>query len=193
MTGIHALVRLPMVQRWRDEAAGLNTAGFISGYRGSPLGTYDMELMRAQKYLDEHHITFEPGLNEDLGATAVWGTQQLDLHPDERTYDGVFGLWYSKGPGVDRSMDALKHANFDGTSQYGGVLAIAADDHGAKSSTLPNQSDHNFMAAFMPELYPASVHEYVEYGLLGIAMSRYAGVWVGFKTMSETVETRCIC
>ncbi|GHF26912.1 indolepyruvate ferredoxin oxidoreductase [Kordiimonas sediminis] len=189
MTGVHALVRLPMVQRWRDEAAGLNTAGFISGYRGSPLGTYDMELMRAQKYLDENHIVFEPGLNEDLGATAVWGSQQLMIHPENSKYDGVFGIWYSKGPGIDRSMDALKHANFDGTSKHGGVLAIAADDHGAKSSTLPNQSDHNFMAAFMPELYPASVHEYVEYGLLGIAMSRFSGMWVGMKCTSETVET----
>ncbi len=189
MTGVHALVRLPMVQRWRDEAAGLNTAGFISGYRGSPLGTYDMELMRNKKYLDENHITFEPGLNEDLGATAVWGTQQLDIHPENNKYDGVFGLWYSKGPGVDRSMDALKHANADGTAKHGGVLAIAADDHGAKSSTLPNQSEHNFMAAMMPELYPASVHEYVEYGLLGLAMSRFSGAWVGFKCTSETVET----
>ncbi|WND02074.1 indolepyruvate ferredoxin oxidoreductase family protein [Temperatibacter marinus] len=187
MSGIHALVRLPMVQRWRDEQAGLNTAGFISGYRGSPLGTYDLELSRNTKLLDENHIKFVPGLNEDLGATAVWGSQTIPK--DQSEYDGVFGIWYGKGPGVDRSMDALKHANFDGTSPYGGVLAIAADDHGCKSSTLPHQSDHNFMAAFMPELYPASVHEFVEYGLLGLAMSRFAGTWVGYKVISETVET----
>ena len=187
MSGAHALVRLPMVQRWRDEEAGLNTAGFISGYRGSPLGTYDLELGRNKKYLDENHIVFEPGLNEDLGATAVWGTQTIP--EDKANYDGVFGIWYGKGPGVDRSMDALKHANFDGTSKYGGVLAIAADDHGCKSSTLPHQSDHNFMSAFIPELYPSSVHEYVEFGLLGIAMSRFAGTWVGYKVISETVET----
>ena len=188
MNGTQALVRLPMVQKWRDQAAGLNTAGFISGYRGSPLGGYDQELIRNQTLLEENHIKFEPGLNEDLGAASVWGTQQLDIHPENKLYDGVFGLWYSKAPGIDRSMDVLKHATADGTAKHGGVLAIAADDHGAKSSTLPNQSDHNFMAAFIPELYPASVHEFIEYGLLGIAMSRFSGSWIGFKCIAETVE-----
>ncbi|TNE61340.1 MAG: indolepyruvate ferredoxin oxidoreductase family protein [Alphaproteobacteria bacterium] len=189
MNGTHALVRLPMVQRWRDEAAGLNTAGFISGYRGSPLGGYDQELMRAGKLLKEHHIKFEPGLNEDLAATAVWGTQMVDLNRKDALYDGVFGLWYGKGPGLDRSMDVMKHGNAAGSAKNGGVLCITGDDHGCKSSTLPHQADHSFMAAFMPELYPASIQEFVEYGVLGIAMSRFTGTWVGFKATGETVET----
>ena len=188
MTGIQALVRLPLVQRWRDQAAGLDTAGFISGYRGSPLGGYDMELDRARKYLDEVGVHFEPGLNEDLAATSVWGTQQVNLWGQAK-HDGVFGIWYGKGPGVDRSMDVLRHANAAGSTPHGGVLCIAGDDHGAKSSTLPHQTDHNFMAAFMPVLYPAGHHEFVEYGLLGLAMSRYTGAWVGFKATSETAET----
>lgn len=189
LNGTQALVRLPMVQRWRDEQAGLNTGGFISGYRGSPLGNYDLELGRAKKYLDESHIKFEPGLNEDLGATAVWGTQQLELQKEHSNYDGVFGIWYGKGPGLDRSMDVIKHGNAAGSSPHGGVLCLGGDDHGAKSSTLPHQVDHNFMAAFMPELYPASIQEFVEYGLLGIEMSRYTGAWVGFKATAETLET----
>lgn len=188
LTGLQALVRLPMVQAARDRAAGLNTAGFISGYRGSPLGNYDQELWRSRKLLDERNIVFRPGVNEDLAATAVWGSQQVGLRPGAK-YDGVFGLWYGKGPGLDRSMDVIKHANAAGTSPHGGVLCIVGDDHGAKSSTLPHQSDHNFQAAFMPFLYPASVHEYVEYGLLGLAMSRFAGCWVGFKATADTVET----
>lgn len=188
MNGIHALVRLPMVQRWRDQQAGLNTAGFISGYRGSPLGVYDMEVQRQRKRLEEHHVKFEVGLNEDLAATAVWGTQMLDINKEDAKYDGVFGIWYGKGPGLDRSMDVMKHGNAAGSAKHGGVLCLTGDDHGAKSSTIPHQSDHAFMAAFIPELYPASVHEFVEYGLLGIAMSRYAGTWVGFKAISETVE-----
>ena len=188
MSGVQALVRLPLVQKWRDAAAGLNTAGFISGYRGSPLGGYDQELWRARKWLKEQDIYFVPGVNEELGATAVWGTQHVALNP-RATKDGVFGIWYGKGPGLDRAMDVLKHANAAGTSQHGGVLAIVGDDHGAKSSTLPHQSDHNFQAAFVPFLAPASVHEFVEYGLLGIAMSRFAGTWVGFKATADTVET----
>jgi indolepyruvate ferredoxin oxidoreductase len=188
MSGVQALVRLPLVQKWRDAAAGLNTAGFISGYRGSPLGGYDQELWRANKWLKEQDIHFVPGVNEELGATAVWGTQHVALNP-KATKDGVFGIWYGKGPGLDRAMDVLKHANAAGTSQHGGVLAIVGDDHGAKSSTLPHQSDHNFLAAFVPFLAPASVHEFVEYGLLGIAMSRFAGTWVGFKATADTVET----
>jgi indolepyruvate ferredoxin oxidoreductase len=189
MNGTQALVRLPIIQRERDAAAGLNTAGFISGYRGSPLGGYDMELGRQSALLDENHIKFEPGINEDLAATAVWGSQMLDLNKPDAKYDGVFGIWYGKAPGFDRSMDAMKHANAAGTAQHGGVLCLTGDDHGAKSSTLPHQSDHNFMAAFMPVLYPGSLSEFVEYGLLGIAMSRYAGTWVGFKAVGETVET----
>jgi len=189
MNGTQALVRLPMIQRERDLAAGLNTAGFISGYRGSPLGGYDLELSRQKKRLEDAHIHFEPGLNEDLAATAVWGSQMLDLNKEDAKYDGVFGIWYGKAPGFDRSMDVMKHGNAAGTSQHGGVLCLTGDDHGAKSSTLPHQSDHNFMAAYMPELYPASLSEFVEYGLLGIAMSRYTGTWVGFKAVGETVET----
>ena len=188
MSGVQSLVRLPLIQKARDRAAGVNTAGFISGYRGSPLGTYDQELWRAKKLLEAQDVRFVPGVNEELGATAVWGTQHVGLNP-HRKFDGVFGIWYGKGPGLDRAMDVLKHANAAGTSQHGGVLAIVGDDHGAKSSTLPHQSDHNFLAAFVPFLYPASVDEYVEYGLLGIAMSRFASTWVGFKATADTVET----
>lgn len=188
MSGVQALVRLPLVQKRRDAAAGLNTAGFISGYRGSPLGGYDQELWRAKKFLKEQDIHFVPGINEELGATAVWGSQHVALNP-KALHDGVFGIWYGKGPGLDRAMDVIKHANAAGTSQYGGVLAVVGDDHGAKSSTLPHQSDHNFQAAFVPFLAPASVHEFVEYGLLGLAMSRFAGTWVGFKATADTVET----
>ncbi len=188
LSGTQALVRIPLVQMERDRAAGLNTAGFISGYRGSPLGTYDQELWRAKKQLAAAGVVFQPGVNEDLAMTAVWGSQQVGLR-DSATKDGVFGIWYGKGPGLDRSMDVLKHANAAGSSKFGGVLAIVGDDHGAKSSTLPHQSEHSFMAAFVPFLYPSSVHEYVEYGLLGIAMSRYCGTWVGFKATADTVET----
>ncbi len=188
LSGTQALVRLALVQKARDAAAGLNTAGFISGYRGSPLGGFDQELWRAKKLLEASDIRFVPGINEELGATAVWGSQMVALNPTAR-FDGVFGLWYGKGPGLDRAMDVLKHANAAGTSRHGGVLAIVGDDHGAKSSTLPHQSDHNFSAAFVPFLSPASVHEFVEFGLLGIAMSRFAGTWVGFKATADTVET----
>lgn len=188
LSGTQALVRLPLVQSRRDRAAGLDTGGFISGYRGSPLGAYDSELWRAKSLLASHGVVFQPGINEDLAATAVWGSQQVGLRPGARK-DGVFGIWYGKGPGLDRSMDVLKHANAAGTSPHGGVLAIVGDDHGAKSSTLPHQSDHNFMSAFVPFLYPSSVHEYVEYGLLGLAMSRFSGCWVGFKATADTVET----
>lgn len=188
MSGTQALVRLALVQHRRDHAQGLNTAGFISGYRGSPLGGVDQELWRAKKLLSANDILFVPGVNEELGATAVWGSQIAGMNP-HRKFDGVFGMWYGKGPGLDRAMDVLKHANAAGTSDHGGVLAIVGDDHGAKSSTLPHQSDHNFLAAFVPFLAPSSVHEFVEYGLLGIAMSRFAGTWVGFKATADTVET----
>ncbi|WP_370156298.1 indolepyruvate ferredoxin oxidoreductase family protein [Ferrovibrio sp.] len=188
LTGTQALVRLPMLQRQRDLAAGLNTACFISGYRGSPLGLFDQQLWRARKFLKANHIEFQPGVNEDLAATAVWGSQQLNLFPKAK-YDGVFSMWYGKGPGVDRSMDVFKHANSAGTSPHGGVLALCGDDHGAASSTVAHQSEHMMMAAMMPMLNPASVQEFLDYGLLGWAMSRYAGVWVGFKCQTETVES----
>ena len=187
MSGNQALVRLPVQQRMRDSRAGLNTAGFISGYRGSPLGRYDMELWQAGKWLKEHQIHFQPGVNEDLAATAVWGTQQVPNMP-EPLVDGVFGIWYGKGPGVDRSGDALKHANAAGTSALGGVLALAGDDHAAKSSTQAHQSDQAFIAAGIPVLYPSNVQEVLDFGLMGIAMSRYAGCWVALKLVTDVVE-----
>jgi len=188
MTGVQALVRLLMMQRQRDAAAGLNTAGFVSGYRGSPLGGLDQALWSAEKFLTRAHIKFQPGLNEDLAATSIWGTQQVNLYPGAK-YDGVFSMWYGKGPGVDRCGDVFKHANFAGTSKHGGVLVLAGDDHAAKSSTLPHQSDHQFSAAMMPVLYPSSVQEIIDLGLHGWAMSRYSGCWVGFKCVADTVES----
>jgi indolepyruvate ferredoxin oxidoreductase len=188
LTGIQALVRLPMAQIRRDRAAGLNTAGFISGYRGSPLGGYDQQLVAARKHLEQYNIKFQPGVNEDLAATAVWGSQQLNLSPGA-SHDGVVGIWYGKGPGVDRCGDVFRHGNTAGSAKNGGVLCIAGDDHGAKSSTVPHQSDHAFISALMPYLYPSSIHEMIEMGLLGIAMSRYSGCWVGLKTITEVVET----
>lgn len=190
ISGIQALVRLLMLQKEADEAAGLNTGGFVSGYRGSPLGTLDNELWRQTKRLDKAGIRFQPGLNEDLAATAVWGSQQASLHP--ANVQGAFGMWYGKAPGVDRTMDVFKHANMAGTSRFGGVLAIAGDDHGCASSTLPSQSDQLFEAALMPIINPAGVQEYLEYGLLAWALSRYAGVWVGFKAIAETVESAVV-
>ena len=176
------------MQRQRDVAAGLNTAGFVSGYRGSPLGALDQSLWSAAKFLDRAHIKFQPGLNEDLAATSIWGSQQVNMYPGAK-YDGVFSMWYGKGPGVDRCGDVFKHANYAGTSKYGGVLVLAGDDHAAKSSTLPHQSDHQFSAAMMPVLYPSSVQEIIDLGLHGWAMSRYSGLWVGFKCVSDTVES----
>ena len=188
ISGIQALVRLPLIQIARDRKAGLNTAGYISGYRGSPLGGYDLELRRAQAYLDAAGVVVRPAINEEMGATAIWGTQQLHLSPGAKK-DGVFGIWYAKGPGVDRSGDVLKHANAAGTSKYGGVLCLAGDDHGAKSSTIPHQSDHAFMSAIIPVLYPSGVQEFVRMGLLGLAMSRYSGCWVAMKVIADTVES----
>jgi indolepyruvate ferredoxin oxidoreductase len=188
LSGVQALVRLPMLQRERDRAAGLNTAGFISGYRGSPLGMYDHALWRAKSFLAEHDIAFVPGLNEDLAATAVWGSQQVGLFPGAKV-DGVFGIWYGKGPGVDRSTDALKHANSAGSSRNGGVLALAGDDHGCQSSTLAHQSEQIFAAALMPIINPATLQDYLDLGVLGFALSRFSGCWVGFKAISETVES----
>ena len=188
MSGIQALVRLPMMQRQRDLAAGLNTAGFISGYRGSPLGGYDLNLARARPFLKKHHIHFEPGVNEELAATAVWGTQQVNLFQGAR-YDGVFSIWYGKGPGVDRAGDAIKHGNSAGSAQHGGVLLVAGDDHGASSSTLAHQSGHNLVACMVPVLNPAGVQDYIDFGLIGWGMSRYSGLWVGFTAVSDTVES----
>ena len=187
MSGTQALVRLPMLQRERDRRAGLETAGFISGYRGSPLGSLDQSLWKAREHLKKHQIVFQPGLNEDLAATSIWGTQQLDLNRQSRV-QGVFSLWYGKGPGVDRCGDVFKHANAAGTSRHGGVLALAGDDHGAKSSTLPHQSDHILKACGMPVFYPATVQEYLDLGLHGWAMSRWSGLWVAMKTVTEVVE-----
>ncbi|MBM3344938.1 MAG: indolepyruvate ferredoxin oxidoreductase family protein [Betaproteobacteria bacterium] len=191
MTGIQALVRLAMLQKERDEAAGLNTAGFVSGYRGSPLGGFDMALWKATKHLGEHRIHFQPGINEDLAATAVWGTQQVNLFPGAR-YDGVFAMWYGKGPGVDRCVDVFKHANSAGTSKHGGVLVLAGDDHGCKSSTLPHQSEHALKACMIPVLHPSSVQDYLDLGVHGFAMSRYTGCWVGFKCVGDIVESGAI-
>jgi indolepyruvate ferredoxin oxidoreductase len=187
MSGIQALVRLPLDQARRDKAAGLNTGGFISGYRGSPLGGYDQQLARAKNYLDAHNITFQPGVNEDLAATAVWGSQQVNLHPGA-TVEGVFGLWYGKAPGVDRSGDVFRHANMTGTWKNGGVLAIAGDDPTAKSSTLPSQSELAFVDWEMPVLAPSSVQDVLDLGLHGIAMSRFSGLWVGFIALADVMD-----
>ncbi len=187
LTGIQALVRLPLLQRRRDRAAGLNTAGFISGYRGSPLGGYDLALWSAKKHLDAHDIVFQPGINEDLAATAVWGSQQVGLLPNPK-HDGVFGLWYGKGPGVDRSADVLKHASYAGTPAHGGAIALCGDDHGARSSTLAHQSDLALIHFGMPVLNPSTVEELVAYGLAAWSMSRYSGCWIGMKALTDTVE-----
>ncbi len=188
MTGTQALVRIALMQRTVDVAAGLNTAGFISGYRGSPLGMVDQELWRARRFLEESNIEFLPAVNEDLAATAVLGSQQVETDPG-KTVDGVFGIWYGKGPGVDRAGDALKHGNAYGSSPTGGVLVVAGDDHGCISSSMPHQSDVAFLTFMMPHLNPASVAEYLEFGLYGIALSRFSGMWVGFKAITETVES----
>jgi len=187
ISGNQALVRLPMIQRELDRKQGMNTAGFISGYRGSPLGNYDGALWQAKAKLAEHNIVFQPGVNEDLAATAVWGTQQLESLPGA-TVDGVFSIWYGKGPGVDRSGDPLKHGNMTGTHRNGGVLAIYGDDHPGKSSSIAHQSEQALAAHSIPSLYPADVKDIIDYGLLGWAMSRYTGLWVGLKTVNETVE-----
>lgn len=188
ITGIEALVRLPMLQHQRDLDRGLNTAGFISGYRGSPLGGVDQALWKARPFLDRHNIQFQPGVNEDLAATAVRGSQEVGLFPGAK-YDGVFGMWYGKGPGVDRSMDVLKHANAMGTSKFGGVLAVAGDDHAAKSSTLPHQSEHMFMGASIPVLAPSNVQEVLDLGIYGWELSRYSGCWVGLKAITENMDS----
>jgi indolepyruvate ferredoxin oxidoreductase len=188
LSGIQALVRLPMMQKLRDEKAGLNTAGFVSGYRGSPLGGLDENLWKAKGHLEAKSIRFVPGVNEDLAATAVWGTQTVDLIGPAK-YDGVFAMWYAKGPGVDRCGDVFKHMNHAGTARNGGVLLVAGDDHGAYSSTLPHQSDHIFAACMIPVLYPSNVQEYLDLGVHGWAMSRFSGLAVAFKALADTVES----
>ena len=191
MTGTQALVKLLLMQAERDRAAGLDTAGFVSGYRGSPLGGLDHALWRAKGELGAAGVAFEPGLNEELAATMVWGSQQAPMSPGFGK-DGVFGMWYAKGPGVDRAMDALRHANAAGTSEFGGVLAIAGDDHAARSSTMPHQSDHMFMGAMMPTLAPSDPQEFIDLGLHGYALSRYCGCWVGMLAVADTVESGCV-
>ena len=191
LNGTQALVRLMMMQRARDAAAGLNTAGYCTGYRGSPLGAVDMQMERAKKELDASHITFQPGMNEDLAATAIWGSQQAELR-GEGKYDGVFGLWYGKGPGVDRSGDVMRHANMAGSSPMGGVLMAMGDDHAGESSTTLHQSDWAMVDAYMPIMSPAGVQEILDYGLYGWALSRFAGVWCGLKVMKDTIEVTSV-
>ncbi|HWT08865.1 MAG TPA: indolepyruvate ferredoxin oxidoreductase family protein, partial [Roseomonas sp.] len=187
LTGTQALVRLPMLRQEMDAALGWKTGGFISGYRGSPLGGFDKELGRQQKRLRAHGIVFQPGLNEDLAATAIWGSQQIGLTPGA-TVDGVFGIWYGKGPGVDRSGDVLRHANSAGTMPKGGVIALAGDDPSSKSSTITSGCEYAFMDAEIPVLDPADVGEVLEFGLKGIALSRFAGLWAGIKCTADTMD-----
>ncbi|MBT3306181.1 MAG: indolepyruvate ferredoxin oxidoreductase family protein, partial [Alphaproteobacteria bacterium] len=188
LTGTQALVRLTLMQQRRDMAAGHNTAGYVTGYRGSPLGGIDREFGRAEALLTEHHVKFHPAVNEDLAATALWGSQQVNMFEGAR-YDGVFGIWYGKGPGVDRSGDVFRHANFAGTSPLGGVLALAGDDPACKSSTVPSQSEHALMDAHIPILNPANVQDVLDFGLYGLAMSRYSGCWVGMKCITDNVDS----
>lgn len=191
LNGTQALVRLMLMQKARDVAVGLNTAGYVTGYRGSPLGAVDMQMTRALKPLTAADVTFEPGLNEDLAATALWGAQQAELR-GEGKFDGVFGLWYGKGPGVDRTGDVMRHANMAGTSKNGGVLMAMGDDHTGESSTVLHQSEFALVDAYMPIVSPAGVQEILDYGLYGIALSRFAGVWVGLKTMKDTIEVTSV-
>ncbi|MFK7880502.1 indolepyruvate ferredoxin oxidoreductase family protein [Roseobacter sp.] len=191
LNGTQALVRLMMMQKALDKANGLHTAGLVTGYRGSPLGAVDMQMERAQKHLIEHDVTFQPGLNEDLAATALWGSQQAELR-GEGKFDGVFGLWYGKGPGVDRSGDVMRHANMAGSSKNGGVLMAMGDDHTGESSTVLHQSEWAMVDAYMPVVSPAGVQEILDYGLYGFALSRFSGLWVGLKTMKDTVEVTSV-
>ncbi|AYF87877.1 indolepyruvate ferredoxin oxidoreductase family protein [Pseudomonas sp. DY-1] len=191
LTGTQALTRLPMLQKQRDKAHGLNTACFISGYRGSPLGNLDKSLWEAKSFLKENHVHFQPGVNEELAATACWGSQQTSLFPGAK-YDGVFSMWYGKGPGVDRCGDVFKHGNSAGVSAHGGVLLLAGDDHGCKSSSIANQSEHAFIGASIPVLNPANVQEILDYGIIGWELSRYSGCWVALKTIAENVDSSAV-
>src|SRR6266852_1941067 len=191
VTGYQALIRLTLIQQERDRRAGLNTAGYVSGYRGSQLGGLDQQFLRAKPFLDRHDVMFQAGINEDLAATALWGSQQAELRGEGR-FDGVFGMWYGKGPGVDRSGDAFRHANFSGTSRHGGVVALMGDDHTAESSTTAHQSEFHFVDVMIPILNPAGVQEIIDYGLYGWAMSRFTGAWTALKCMHETVESTAV-
>src|SRR5277367_1944209 len=188
VTGYQALVRLCLMQKELDRRNGLNTAGYVSGYRGSPLGGLDSQFIRAKGFLEKSDVRFQGGINEDLAATAVWGTQQAELR-GEGKFDGVFGMWYGKGPGVDRTGDVFRHANFAGSAKHGGVLALMGDDHTAESSTTAHQSEYHFIDVMIPILNPAGVQEVLDYGLYGWAMSRFTGAWVALKTMHETIES----
>ena len=188
VSGTQALVRLCLLQAEKDRAAGLNTAGYVTGYRGSPLGGIDLQFSQAEPALTAAGVTFHPGLNEDLAATAVWGTQQINLH-GEGARDGVFAIWYGKGPGVDRTGDVFRHGNLAGSSEHGGVLVLMGDDHAGESSTVCHQSEYAMMDAMIPVLNPANLAEMVDYGLHGWAMSRYAGVWVGIKCVKDNIES----
>src|SRR3954464_6707567 len=187
VTGYQAIIRSCLMQKERDRRAGLNTAGYVTGYRGSPLGGLDQQFMRAAKVLAPNDVVFQAGINEDLAATALWGAQQAELR-GEGKYDGVFGIWYGKGPGVDRSGDVFRHANLAGTSPHGGVLAVAGDDHTASSSTTAHQSEFRFVDVLIPVLVPANLQEILDYGLYGWAMSRFTGTWAAMKVMQDTVE-----
>ncbi|WP_209504027.1 MULTISPECIES: indolepyruvate ferredoxin oxidoreductase family protein [unclassified Ruegeria] len=191
LNGTQALVRLMLMQKARDRLAGLNTAGLVTGYRGSPLGAVDQQMMRAQRQLSQSDVTFQFGLNEDLAATALWGSQQAGLRGDGK-FDGVFGLWYGKGPGVDRSGDVMRHANMAGTAKHGGVLMAMGDDHTGESSTVLHQSEWSLVDMYMPVVSPAGVQEILDYGIYGFALSRFAGVWVGLKTMKDTIEVTSV-
>src|SRR3979409_617444 len=191
VSGFQALVRLCLMQKERDRRAGLNTAGYVTGYRGSPLGTLDLQFIRAQRALDKYDVRFQAGVNEDIAATAIWGSQQAELR-GEGKFDGVFGLWYGKGPGVDRTGDAFRHANFAGTSKHGGVLALMGDDHTAESSTTAHQSEYHFIDVMIPILNPAGVQEIIDYGIYCWATSRFTGPWVGLQSMHETVESTAV-
>src|SRR5246127_3621378 len=191
VSGFQALVRLCLMQKEMDRRNGRNTAGFVTGYRGSPLGGLDTQFQRARKFLEASDVPFQGGINEDLAATAVWGSQQAELR-GEGKYDGVFAMWYGKGPGVDRTGDVFRHANFAGTSKHGGVLALMGDDHTAESSTTAHQSEYHFIDVMIPILNPAGVQEILDYGLYGWAMSRFCGTWVALKSMHETVESTAV-
>jgi indolepyruvate ferredoxin oxidoreductase len=188
VTAFQALVRLCLMQKELDRRNGLNTAGYISGYRGSPLGGLDGQFLRAAPHLQKNDILFQGGINEDLAATAIWGSQQAELRGEGR-HDGVFAMWYGKGPGVDRTGDVFRHANLAGTAKHGGVLALMGDDHTAESSTTAHQSEYHFIDVMIPVLNPAGVQEVLDYGLYGWAMSRFTGAWVALKTMHETIES----
>ena len=191
LNGTQALVRLMLIQNARDKAAGLNTAGYVTGYRGSPLGAVDLQMTKAAKYLAAADVKFHEGLNEDLAATALWGSQQAELRGEGR-FDGVYGLWYGKGPGVDRSGDVMRHANMAGTSPHGGVLMAMGDDHTGESSTVLHQSEWAMVDSYMPVVSPAGVQEILDYGVYGLALSRFSGLWVGLKTMKDTVEATAV-